>query len=100
MRVSTAAAMTAAPSALLRFPVRRVGPPSPRTSAVLFAVVLRRQMALGFRDYLRFPEETAALHLPLWTAFPPILLSLLLLLIAALITSYDGWRAFRAAAPT
>jgi tetratricopeptide (TPR) repeat protein len=40
MRVSTAAAMTAAPSALLRFPVRRVGPPSPRTSAVLFAVVL------------------------------------------------------------
>ena len=68
--------------------------------AVLFALVLLRQMALGFRDYLRFPEETAALHLPLWTAFPPILLSLLLLLIAALITSYDGWRAFRAAAPT
>jgi len=68
--------------------------------AVLFAVVLLRQMALGFRDYLRFPEETAALHLPLWTAFPPILLSLLLLLIAALVTSYDGWRAFRAAAPT
>ena len=68
--------------------------------AVLFALVLLRQMALGFRDYLRFPEETAALHLPLWTAFPPILLSLLLLLIAALVTSYDGWRAFRAAAPT
>jgi len=68
--------------------------------AVLFALVLLRQMALGFRDYLHFPEETAALHLPLWTAFPPILLSLLLLLIAALITSYDGWRAFRAAAPT
>jgi TRAP-type C4-dicarboxylate transport system permease small subunit len=64
--------------------------------AVLFALVLLRQMALGFGDYLRFPEETAALHLPLWTAFPPILLSLLLLLIAALITSRDGWRALRA----
>jgi TRAP-type C4-dicarboxylate transport system permease small subunit len=65
--------------------------------AVLFALVLLRQMSLGFGDYLRFPEETAALHLPLWTAFPPILLSLVLLLVAALITSREGWRAFRAA---
>jgi TRAP-type C4-dicarboxylate transport system permease small subunit len=66
---------------------------------VVFALVLLRQMALGFGDYLRFPQETAALHLPLWTAFPPILLSLLLLLIAALITAHDGWRTIAAAAP-
>src|SRR5215475_2926169 len=37
--------------------------------AAAFALVLLRQMTLGFADYLAFPEETAALHIPLWTAF-------------------------------
>jgi TRAP-type C4-dicarboxylate transport system permease small subunit len=63
--------------------------------AAAFALLLLRQMTLGFSDYLRYPEVTAALHLPLWTAFPPILLSLALLLIAALMTAYDGWRGLR-----
>ena len=63
--------------------------------AAAFALVLLRQMTLGFADYLAFPEETAALHIPLWTAFPPILLSLVLLLAAALIGVHEGWRAFR-----
>ena len=63
--------------------------------AAAFAALLLRQMSLGFGDYIRYPEETAALHLPLWTAFPPILLSLALLLVASLLTAHDAWRGLR-----
>jgi len=63
--------------------------------AAAFAILLFRQMSLGFGDYLRYPEETATLHIKLWTAFPPILVSLVLLLIAALLTAHDGWRTLR-----
>jgi TRAP-type C4-dicarboxylate transport system permease small subunit len=66
--------------------------------ALVFALVLLRQMSLGFRDYVQYPEETATLHLPLWTAFPPILVSLALLAGASLITAYEGWRRMRDAA--
>jgi TRAP-type C4-dicarboxylate transport system permease small subunit len=68
--------------------------------AAAFSILLLRQMAYGFVDYVRYPEETATLHLPLWTAFPPILLSLALLLIASLITAHDGWRGMRDTAPS
>lgn len=67
--------------------------------AAAFSILLLRQMSLGFGDYIRYPEETAALHLPLWTAFPPILFSLALLLIASLLTAHDAWRALRGGAP-
>ncbi len=63
--------------------------------AAAFAILLLRQMSLGFGDYIRYPEETAVLHLPLWTAFPPILLSLALLLVASLLTAHDAWRGLR-----
>lgn len=63
--------------------------------AIVFAIVLLRQMSLGFDDYIRYPETTATLGLPLWTAFPPILLSLALLLVAALITAAEGLRGIR-----
>jgi TRAP-type C4-dicarboxylate transport system permease small subunit len=63
--------------------------------AAAFALMLLRQMSLGFGDYIRYPEETAALHIRLWTAFPPILLSLALLLAAALLTAHDAWRELR-----
>ena len=63
--------------------------------ALVFALVLLRQMSLGFGDYIRYPETTPTLQLPLWTAFPPILVSLVLLAIAALITAYEGWRGMR-----
>jgi TRAP-type C4-dicarboxylate transport system permease small subunit len=63
--------------------------------AALFALLLLRQMSLGFRDYIRYPETTATLGVPLWTAFPFILLSLLLLFFAALITGADGIRGMR-----
>jgi len=65
--------------------------------AVAFAALLLRQMSLGFRDYLHSGEVTATLHLPLWTAFPAILFSLVLLLAAAVMTGLDGWRGLRAA---
>lgn len=60
--------------------------------AAAFAILLLHQMSLGFGDYLRYPEETAVLHLRLWTAFPPILVSLALLLVAAILTALDAWR--------
>jgi TRAP-type C4-dicarboxylate transport system permease small subunit len=63
--------------------------------ACAFAILVLRQMALGFRDYWRYAEVTPTLHLPLWTAFPPILVSLLLLAVAALLTAYDGWLGMR-----
>lgn len=63
--------------------------------AAAFAGLLLVQMYSGFLSYLRYPEMTPVLHLPLWTAFPPILVSLALLIIAALITLLEGWRGFR-----
>jgi len=65
--------------------------------AIIFALILLRQMSFGFRDYVRYPEMTATLHLPLWTAFPPILISIVLLLAAALVTAGEGLRGMRAA---
>ena len=67
--------------------------------AIAFALLLLRQMSLGWQSYLRYPEITPVLHLPLWTAFPPILLSLLLLAIAALITAGNGIAAMRGRLP-
>jgi len=60
--------------------------------AGVFALVLLRQMSLGFVDYWRYGEVTPTLHLPLWTAFPPILVSLALLFAASLITGIEAWR--------
>jgi len=63
--------------------------------AAAFSVLLLVQMYAGFLSYIAYPEVTPVLHLPLWTAFPPILLSLALLLVASLITFIEGWRGFR-----
>lgn len=58
-----------------------------------FAILLLIQMYDGFQSYLQYPEVTPVLRLPLWTAFPPILLSLFLLLLASLLTMKDAWGA-------
>jgi TRAP-type C4-dicarboxylate transport system permease small subunit len=68
--------------------------------ALAFAGLLLRQMYLGLFSYMRFPESTPVLHLPLWTAFPPILFSLGLLIVAALITLVEGWQGFRSGRPS
>ncbi len=62
--------------------------------AIVFSAMMLRQMSLGFASYVEYPETTAALHIPLWTAFPPALFSLALLLIAAVITLIQGVRGF------
>lgn len=67
--------------------------------AVAFSLLLLRQMSLGMMSYIRYPEVTPVLQIPLWTAFPPMLMSLLLLFIAAMITLVDGWRVMRGHAP-
>ena len=64
-----------------------------------FALVLLRQMWLGWMSYMRFPEVTPVLGLPLWTAFPPILVSIVLLLAAAAATAANDWRVARGRAP-
>lgn len=67
--------------------------------ALAFSILLLRQMSLGFVSYLRYTEVTPVLRLPLWTAYPPILISLALLLIASAITLYDSIRVARRKAP-
>jgi TRAP-type C4-dicarboxylate transport system permease small subunit len=61
-----------------------------------FAVLLLVQMYDGMLGYLKYPEETPVLRLPLWTAFPPILLSLVLLLVAAVISGREAVAALKA----
>lgn len=63
--------------------------------AIAFSILLLVQMTSGFRSYLQYPEVTPVLKLPLWTAFPPILLSLVLLLGAAFLTLVSSLRAYR-----
>jgi len=67
--------------------------------AICFALLLLRQMWFGMWGYVKWLEVTPVLGLPLWTAFPPILASLFLLLIAAIITLIDGYRAARGQVP-
>ncbi len=63
--------------------------------AIAFSALLLRQMSFGLESYRQFVEVTPVLRLPLWTAFPPILVSLALLLLAALLTFADGVRVMR-----
>ena len=63
--------------------------------AIAFSALLLRQMTLGMLSYMRYPEVTPVLQLPLWSAFPPMLVSLALLLLAAIITAVDAWRGVR-----
>ena len=67
--------------------------------AGLLALLLMWRMWLGMWDYLKYPEYTQVLGIPLWTAYPPILASLVLLLIAALITTFDDIRTLRSVRP-
>ncbi len=63
--------------------------------ALAFSLLLLRQMWLGWSSYLQFVETTPILRLPLWTAFPPIIVSLALLFAASVATTVDSWRRTR-----
>ncbi|WP_304619067.1 TRAP transporter small permease [Paracoccus sediminilitoris] len=82
----------------------RMGPRKKAAMAVLssvlalaFAVLMLVQMYGGLKSYLKYREVTPVLNLPLWTAFPPILLSLALLALAACATLMAQLRAVRSA---
>ena len=54
--------------------------------AILFAGILLWRMSAGLRDYREYEEFTGILEIPIWWAFVPTIVSLGLLLIAAIIT--------------
>lgn len=58
--------------------------------AAAFAVLLLWRMSGGMIDYYQHSEYTPIIGIPLWTAFPPILVSLFLLLIAALFSAAEA----------
>jgi TRAP-type C4-dicarboxylate transport system permease small subunit len=60
-----------------------------------FSLLLLRQMWFGMQDYITYPQAMVSLPVPLWTAFPPALVSLVLLFIASLITIWEGVRGMR-----
>ncbi len=60
--------------------------------AVFFASLLLWRMSLGMADYREYEEYTAILSIPIWIAFPPILFSLFLLILASLITSAESFQ--------
>lgn len=63
--------------------------------AAAFAALLFRQMWLGMFDFIEYREVMISIRLPLWTAFPPALVSLVLLFVAALITAAEGINGLR-----
>ena len=79
----------------------------PRTVALLelvsalvalgFSALLLWRMYLGLLDYRRYVETTTILHVPLWYAYIPILLSLALLALASLISVRSTLQAWKLA---
>jgi TRAP-type C4-dicarboxylate transport system permease small subunit len=58
--------------------------------ALAFSVLLLWRMYLGFLDYRKYVETTTILHVPIWWAYIPALISLVLLALASLITVRDA----------
>lgn len=59
-------------------------------AAAFFSVLLLWKMSDGMVSYLRFKEVTTILNIPLWIAYPPILASLALLVLAAAVTLHEA----------
>ncbi|MGG7645955.1 TRAP transporter small permease [Rhodovulum sp. YNF3179] len=60
--------------------------------AMLFAALLVWRMYLGMMDQREYGYTTTILQVPIWIAFLPILVSLVLLAVAALITFVESGR--------
>lgn len=67
--------------------------------AAILAVILLWRMWIGMWDYIKYPEYTQVLAIPIWTAYPAILASLVLLLVAAIITTIEDVRTLRSSRP-
>ena len=60
--------------------------------ALLFAGILLWRMSAGLQDYREYEEFTGILEIPIWWAFVPVLISLVLLLLASIITFSEAFR--------
>lgn len=63
--------------------------------AVLFSALLIWRMGAGLQDYREYEEFTGILQIPIWWAFVPALISLVLLFVASLITLKDALQKLR-----
>ena len=80
---------------------------SPRTVALLelvsslvalaFSLLLLWRMYYGLLDYREYVETTTILHVPIWYAYVPALISLALLSVAALVSVRNALRAWKLA---
>lgn len=66
--------------------------------AAFFSVILIWRMSFGLVSYLEYNEITTILGIPVWTVFPPILFSLVLLVAASSISLVEAVRDSRSAA--
>ncbi|MDA1100751.1 MAG: TRAP transporter small permease [Proteobacteria bacterium] len=64
-------------------------------AAMFFSVLLIWRMSDGMFSYIEYQEVTTILNIPRWLAFPPILISLALLVMAAAITLTEAVRDVR-----
>lgn len=64
-------------------------------AAAFFSVILIWRMSDGMVSYIEYEEVTTILNIPRWLAFPPILVSLALLVVAAAITLMEAVRTMR-----
>lgn len=62
--------------------------------ALAFALLLTWRMSVGLADYREYAEMTGILGIPIWWAFVPALVSLVLLAIAAAMTLREATAAF------
>ena len=58
--------------------------------AILFASILLWRMGAGLQDYRKYEEFTGILEIPIWWAFVPTMVSLVLLLTASIITFVEA----------
>lgn len=63
--------------------------------AIAFSALLIWRMYAGLLDYREYTEFTGILEIPLWWAFVPALISLVLLLLASLITLAEAVHMYR-----
>jgi len=63
--------------------------------ALAVALLLTWRTWAGLLDYRKYVETTAILKIPIWWAYVPALVSLVLLVLACVIVVADEWRALR-----
>jgi len=63
--------------------------------AAFFSIILIWRMWDGMGSYIEYEEVTTILNIPLWVAFPPILISLALLIVASAVTLGEAVRGLR-----